>query len=189
MPEHVCPVWVGYLLASPLRKLFQDPHKILAPYVRPGMRVLDIGCAMGFFSLPLAQLVGPTGRVVCVDLQEKMLEALRKRARKAGVLERLEPRLCHEQTLGLADLKESIDFALAFAMVHEVPDPERLLAEIGDALKPGARFLVAEPTGHVAAEDFEKTIAVAARQGLTVVETPRIRRSRSALFQKAGQPR
>jgi len=40
---HVCPVWVGYLLASPLRKLLQNPDKILAPYVKPGMTVLDVG--------------------------------------------------------------------------------------------------------------------------------------------------
>jgi len=58
MAEKVCPVWVGYLLASPIRKLFQNPPKILSPYVENGMKVLDIGCVMGFFSLPLARMVG-----------------------------------------------------------------------------------------------------------------------------------
>ena len=43
MAKHVCPVWVGYLLASPLRKLFHNPKKILGPYVEEGMKVLDIG--------------------------------------------------------------------------------------------------------------------------------------------------
>ena len=52
MAEDVCPVWVAYLLASPLRKLLQNPERILAPCVHEGMTVVDIGCAMGFFSLP-----------------------------------------------------------------------------------------------------------------------------------------
>ncbi len=76
MAGNVCPHWVGYLLASPLRRLFQNPHKILGPYVEAGMTALDIGCAMGFFSLPLARMVGETGKIVCVDVQEKMLSSL-----------------------------------------------------------------------------------------------------------------
>ncbi len=79
MSESVCPVWVGYFLASPVRKLFQNPEKMLAPYVKEGMRVLDIGCAMGFFSLPLAQMIGLNGKVICVDVQEKMIKSLEKR--------------------------------------------------------------------------------------------------------------
>ena len=71
--HHVCPWWVGYLIASPLRKLGENPDTILAPLVEPGMTTVDIGCAMGFFSLPLARMVGGSGRVVCVDVQERML--------------------------------------------------------------------------------------------------------------------
>jgi len=76
---------VGHLLASPLRRFAQDPAKILGAHVTPGMTVLDVGCATGFFSLPLARLVGPGGRVVCADLQEPLLRALERRARRAGV--------------------------------------------------------------------------------------------------------
>lgn len=61
MKQRVCPVWMGYLLVSPLRKLFMGPEKILGPFVRPGMKVLDIGCAMGFFSIPAAKMLGPRG--------------------------------------------------------------------------------------------------------------------------------
>src|SRR5437867_3779272 len=74
----VCPWWIGYILASPVRKLMHNPHTILAPYVNKGMTVLDFGSAMGFFSIPLAQMVGPAGKVICVDMQEKMLERLKK---------------------------------------------------------------------------------------------------------------
>jgi len=50
----VCPWWLGYLLACPLRRLSQDPGRILAPYVRGGMAVLEPGPGMGFFTLKLA---------------------------------------------------------------------------------------------------------------------------------------
>ncbi len=69
MSNRVCPWWLGYLLVSPLRRLFQDPTEIVRPYAGEGMTVLDVGCGMGFFSLPMARLVGDRGRVVCVDLQ------------------------------------------------------------------------------------------------------------------------
>ena len=184
MPR-VCPVWVGYLLASPVRKLWQDPAKILRPYVREGMTVLDMGSAMGFFSIPLAQMVGAKGRVVCVDMQPKMLATLEKRARKAGVGERIAARLCSADSLGISDLNGNVDFALAFAVVHEVPDQERLFAELAAVLKPPGTLLVAEPRGHVPEADFQQTLAEAARHGLAVAETPRIAQSRSVLLKKS----
>jgi ubiquinone/menaquinone biosynthesis C-methylase UbiE len=67
MAEKVFHIWVGYLLVSRGKKLFQNPKKILGPYVEEGRKVLDINCAKGFFSLPLAQTVGSDGKVVCVD--------------------------------------------------------------------------------------------------------------------------
>ena len=82
MGHRICPWWLGPLLASPVRRLFYNPENLVSPYVDKGITVLDIGCGMGFFSLPLARLVGSTGKVVCVDLQEKMIKGLIKRRRK-----------------------------------------------------------------------------------------------------------
>jgi predicted methyltransferase len=62
MAKRVCPWWIGYLLLSPLRRLGQDPAKILAPYVREGMTVFEPGAGMGYFTLELARRVGPSGR-------------------------------------------------------------------------------------------------------------------------------
>lgn len=170
MAEGPCPVWAGHLLANPLRKLFHNPRRILAPYVREAMTALDAGSAMGFFSLPLAQMVGGKGRVVCVDMQAKMLEALERRARRAGLADRIETRVCAADALGLDDLVEAADFALAFAVVHEVPDAGRFFAEIYGAVKRGGRFLFAEPKGHVSLEDFETSVSRAVDQGFTVAE-------------------
>ena len=68
MADHVCPPWVGRLLLNPLRMLVENPNKIFAPFVKEGMVVLEPGCAMGFFTLPLARMVGPEGKVVAVDV-------------------------------------------------------------------------------------------------------------------------
>ena len=182
MAEHVCPWWIGYLLVSPLRRLLQNPRKILAPYIKPGMVALDAGCAMGFFSLDMAEMVGPEGKVVCVDLQPKMIKALVRRATKAGVIDRIDHRVCDKNGLGLEDLTGKVDFALAFALVHEVPDAGVFFQQIYAALRPGGSCLVAEPKGHVSEEQLEKTIDAAKRAGLERVGRPEVGRSRSALF-------
>lgn len=68
MSKRVCPRWLGYLWASPLRCLMMDPQKLLAPYVHERMIVLEPGPGMGFLTLQLARLVGASGRVVALDI-------------------------------------------------------------------------------------------------------------------------
>jgi len=184
MSERVCPVWIGYLLLSPLRKLFQNPNKILSPYVKNGMKVMDVGCAMGYFSMELAKLVGANGKVICVDMQEKMLNVLKTRAGKVNLLERIETRLCNQESLGLDDLKEKLDFVLAFAMVHEVPDAVPFMKEVSGTIKRKGYLLISEPAGHVSEDDFKKTISIAEQNNLKVIERLKIKGSISALFQK-----
>ncbi len=184
MAEHVCPVWVGYLLVNPIRKLFQNPKKLLGQHVTDGMTALDIGCAMGFFSLPLAEMVGAQGKVICVDIQENMIRSLEKRAHKAGLSDRIETRLCGQDSLGLDDVTGKIDFALAVAVVHEVPDAGSFYSEIYGAVKPGGRFLVAEPKGHVSKADFDATVSLAEQTGFNVLNRSLAFSDRAALLQK-----
>jgi ubiquinone/menaquinone biosynthesis C-methylase UbiE len=180
MAEHVCPWWIGYLLVSPIRRWFQDPDKILSPYISEGMAVLDIGPGMGFFTIPAARMVGDSGRVIAVDLQEKMLKSLVKRAEKAGVAGRIVTRLCEPDNLGVS---ERIDLCLAFNVVHEVPDASALFSQIRAILKPTGRLLIAEPgRWHVSEKDFESTLAKASAVGLKLIARPKIRKSQSALF-------
>jgi len=184
MAEHVCPWWIGYILLSPLRRLSQNPRKILAPYIESGAIVLDVGCAMGFFSLDMAEMAGPEGRVVCVDLQPKMIKALVRRATKAGVIERIDHRVCDKNGLGLEDLRGKVDFALAYAVVHEVPDAEAFFQQINTALRPGGTCLVAEPKGHVSEKKFEETLATAEKAGFELNERLKIGRSHAALLKR-----
>jgi len=180
--HRVCPWWIGYLLLTPFRRWGQNPITVLGPHVTRGMTVLDVGCAMGFFTLDLARLVGPNGRVIAVDLQARMLRTLAKRAKRQGVADRIETRLCMDDDLGIDDLAGAVDFALAFAVAHEVPDQARLLDQIRRGLRPGARLLLSEPAGHVDEQEFRETVEAAERAGFEIVERPSIRRSRSLLF-------
>jgi 2-polyprenyl-3-methyl-5-hydroxy-6-metoxy-1,4-benzoquinol methylase len=172
------------LLASPIRKMIQDPDKILTPYVEPGMWILEIGPGMGFFSLPLARLVGDKGRVVCIDLQEKMIQGLMKRAWKSGFSERIIARTCTSTSLQVEDLPAKFDFALAFAVIHEVPDVANLFSEIFAALRKGGSLLISEPTGHVTESGFRQTLSVARSIGFLETESPSIRSSLARVLVK-----
>lgn len=186
MAERVCPVWAGYFLANRLRTLLQNPHRILTPYVKPGMTVLDFGSAMGFFSLPMAKMVGPRGKVVCVDVQPGMLTVLHRRATRAGLAGRIQTHLAGPEAIGLQGCDNAFDFALAFAVLHEVPDQARWFREVYPLLKSGAPLLVAEPAGHVTAPQFEQTVALARQAGFAETGRPRIRLSHAAVFTKPG---
>jgi ubiquinone/menaquinone biosynthesis C-methylase UbiE len=184
MEDCVCPWWLGYFLINPMRKLIQNPKVILSPYVKEGMTGLDIGSGMGYFSLPMAKLTGNNGKVICVDLQEKMLSRRKKRANKSGVSEIIEVRLCLKDSLGISDLKGKIDFALAFAMIHEVPDAGKLLTELYDSLKKGGVLLISEPLGHVKKKNFDLMVDITKTLGFKIKEYPSIKKSYSILLEK-----
>ena len=187
MAEHVCPVWVGYLLVCPLRKLFERPVKSLSPYIRPGMTVIDVGCAMGFFSIPMAEMVGPDGRVICIDLQEKMVRKLYRRAKKKNLLSRIEARVCSSGHLNVDDLNNVADFVLASAVIHEVADVVSLFAELSKIIKADGKLLVVEPGGHVSKEEFMATVHTAEENGLTLLDKSKTRGRHTALFRKNAE--
>jgi ubiquinone/menaquinone biosynthesis C-methylase UbiE len=184
MADRLCPVCAGYFLANRLRKLLHNPDRILAPYVQPGMMVLDVGSAMGFFSLPMARMVGPEGKVVCVDVQPGMLDVLRRRAARAGLAERIETHVSTGDSIGLHGWDKRFDFALSFMMLHEVGDPARFLREILQMLKPGAVLLLTEPTGQVSRSDFDHTLACAQQEGYVVTSHPRVRLAYAVVLTK-----
>ena len=184
MAHKVCPFWVGYVLVNPMRRLLHNPGRILGSHIKPGMTVLDMGCAMGFFSLPLAEMIGPTGKVVCADVQEKMLQALEKRAARAGLADRVVTRLCEGRAPDLGHLNGRVDFALAFAVAHEVPDRAAFFSEICRVMKSGTECLLAEPRKRVSPEQFEETVSAAGGAGLELVDRPRIALCHAALLRK-----
>jgi len=173
MADRVCPHWAGYLLINPLRKLFENPKKILGPFVQEGMIVLEPGCGMGYFTLPLARMVGPKGRIVAVDIQSKMLSALRSRAQRAGLLDRIELRHIRDDGLGVKDISGKVDFAVAFHVVHEVPNQVSFFTEVWQALKQGSKLLVVEPKGHVSQDQFAESVTAAEKVGFISEALPK----------------
>ena len=184
MGKRICPWWLGYILASPLRRLLQDPAAVVEPYVQPGMTVLEPGPGMGFFTLELARKVGSTGRVVAVDVQPRMIAGLKRRIAKAGLLERVEARTAPTDSLGLADLRGKVDFTLAMAVVHEMPSARWFFTQAAEAMKAGATLLLAEPSGHVKEADFQDELEAAKAAGFSVSGGPAIRRSQTALLKR-----
>lgn len=185
MSKRVCPWWLGYFLASPIRRwLSGNPKVLLAPYIRPQMTVLEPGPGMGFFTLAIARLVGASGRVVAVDVQPKMLSTLKRRVAKAGLLDRVDARLATPDSMGISDLAATVDFTLAFAVVHEMPSADSFFRQVAAASKPGAQLLFVEPAGHVKSAEFEAELESASRAGFSIVNRPSIRRSHAAVLRK-----
>jgi len=167
----VCPWQCVFLIDNFVRRLFHDPIRLFKPYVKPGMTALDIGCGGGFATLGLAALTGKEGRVISADLQQQMLDMVRRKAEKRQVETPITYHRCSSSGIGLND---RVDFALAFWMAHEVPDLASFLQEVFNLLKPGGVFFIAEPAIHVSAEAFAKTMEQAEKIGFTVNERPRV---------------
>jgi ubiquinone/menaquinone biosynthesis C-methylase UbiE len=179
--EHICPWWLAYSFDNPLRRLLHPPEKLFAGLVGPGATAVDVGCGMGHFTIGLARIVGPEGKVIAVDLQPQMLERVGRRAERAGLSDRI--RLHHAGKASL-ELSAQADFVVASWMVHEVPDRAAFLREVAGLMKPGARFFVAEPRLHVPEEDVERTVALAQEAGLQILHRPRVAFSRAVVFSK-----
>jgi 2-polyprenyl-3-methyl-5-hydroxy-6-metoxy-1,4-benzoquinol methylase len=111
-----------------------------------------------------------------------MLAGLRRRARRAGLADRIEARLARPDRLGISDLAGRVDVAFALHVVHEVPNAASFFREIAAALKPDGRVVFVEPRGHVSEEAFAASLSAAEQAGLLVVERPHIRHDPAALL-------
>ena len=180
--NRVCPVEIAGTLDNRIRKWLQNPRKILSPYIKKGMTVLDLGCGPGFFSIELARLVGQSGWVIASDLQEGMLQKIKNKIQGTDFENRIILHKCEADKIGV---EQAVDFVLAFYMVHEVSDMERFLYEIESILKPDGRLFIAEPPFHVSKTKFEEMIQNIQNIGLTPVERPKTLFSRSVIFKKA----
>ncbi len=179
-PRHsVCPMEKAGSLDSWLRKLINNPKKILAPYITLGMTVLDLGCGPGFFTVPLATMIGPNGKVIATDMQQGMLDKVQEKIQSTPLAERIELRLTPPGSLGVST---PVDFVLLFHVLHELPDQASFLQQIKNILKPNARVFIAEPKHHVSEKEFNQSLKTAERTGFTIIAQPKIRLSYTALL-------
>jgi len=175
----ICPVEYAGSLDNPIRKLVHKPHRILEAYISKGMTVLDLGCGPGFFTIEMAKLVGETGRVIAADLQQGMLDKVAGKIRGTDLEQRIELHKCQDDMIGIS---KKVDFVLAFWMVHEVPDQQRLFEELKSVMNPGGRIWIIEPRIHVTEKSFKMMISRLESTGLEIIERPGIWLSRSVLL-------
>ena len=181
----VCSHKHSIFLDNFIRRIFQNPLKIIGSYIKEGDVVMDIGCGSGFFTIDMAKVVGPKGRVYAVDLQKEMLSKLETKIRKHHFEDRVVLHNCNENSIALEkDVKA--DFVLAFYMVHETPDHKKFLAEIKSVLKPGGKFLIVEPVFHVSKKRFEQFTQTAIDLGYSLLDKPPKKGGRSLLLSVAN---
>jgi ubiquinone/menaquinone biosynthesis C-methylase UbiE len=164
---------------NPLRRFLHNPRRMLGRYVSEGATVVDIGCGTGLFAVAMAEMTGPAGRVIALDVQQEMLDLTRAAAERRGVLSRMEFHRCTEDTLGLHC---RANLVLAFWMAHEVPSLAAFFSEVRDVLAPGGRLLLVEPMFHVGRSAFKAELAIARHAGLRATRAPLVALSRSALL-------
>jgi ubiquinone/menaquinone biosynthesis C-methylase UbiE/dienelactone hydrolase len=158
-----CPSWLAWVLDNPIMDLVAGTQATLDRIgVRPGERVLDVGSGPGRLSIPAARRVGPTGKVVAVDVQPGMLARLQGNATQAG-LTNLE---AHQMDITTANSLESNSFDRAWLVTvqGEIPDKETALRTIYHALKPGGTLSITEifPDPHYQRHETVLSLAQAA---------------------------
>ena len=176
----VCPVELSGSLDNKLRRWLQNPSKLLAPYIKPEMKVLDMGCGPGFFTIEIAKMIGREGNVFSVDLQEGMLNQIKNKIKGTELEKRI-----HLIKSGVDNfvVPDKVDFILAFYMIHEVPDKENLFKLLKNILDENGQFLVVEPKlFHVSKKEFELTLQKAEQAGFKITNGPKLPFSHSAIL-------
>ncbi len=179
--NHVCPVEIAGGLDSKIRRLIQNPYKILAPYLKPGMKMLEPGPGPGYFTIPAAQIVGPEGLVIAADLQEGMLDIIRKKITGTTLEPVIRLHKCESDKIGV---ETEVDFVFLFYVVHELPDAGKLFNELSVVVKPGGKVFIAEPPFHVSKTDFRNNLDISAKAGFSLLGKPRLFPNITALLEK-----
>ena len=177
--KHLCPAWGAIGLDNLFRKWTQNPQKILKPYIKAGMTVLDAGCGPGFFSVEIAKMLHGAGKVIVADVQEAMLDKVRKKIEGTGLEQTVHLHKSDFESIGIV---EKVDFVLAFWMVHEVKNQKKFIDELTSILNPNGLIFIIEPKGHVSKNQFDTEIDLIKANGFFIVESPKVFFSRAVVL-------
>jgi ubiquinone/menaquinone biosynthesis C-methylase UbiE len=177
---HIFPSRKAEQLDNKIRRLLQNPYKILAPFISKGMTVLDYGCGNGYFSIPLSKMVDYSGKVFAVDIQKEMLDKLTVRLQALNISNITAIQRGSEKL----NLPELVDFAIAVYVVHEIPDKKKFFRDVFDLLKPNGRLMVIEPDFIVSGRKFKETLEFAKQAGFIENEKLNLLLSKSGILLK-----
>ncbi|MBI3693584.1 MAG: methyltransferase domain-containing protein [Acidobacteria bacterium] len=129
-------------LTRPDRDTTEQPERVLdALDIRPGLTVADVGAGVGYFTWRLARRVGPAGKVIAVDVQQKMLDLMAENLKQRNITN-VEMVLGGVRDPRLPD--GAVDLALLVDVYHELSEPEAIMSHIRQALKPYGRLVLVE---------------------------------------------
>ena len=136
-----CPRWLGFFLDNPLAGK-EANRQISKAELKSGMVILDAGCGTGRLTLPTARLIGPKGKVVAIDIQQRMLATVRARSQAVGLKNISFRQIALGE--GVFQDKNTFDRVFLTTVLGEIPNQLQALREIYTALKPGGVLSIAE---------------------------------------------
>ena len=137
------PAFATRLIDNPFRRrLIQKPELIAERMqLKPGMTVVEIGPGKGSYTKAVAEKVQPNGKVFAIDIQESIINRLKKKIKKENI-QNIIPKIDDANNLSFED--ESVDRIFAIACLPEIPDPIRVLREFKRILKPDGIISLSE---------------------------------------------
>jgi len=130
------------VLEHPLRPLIHPVRSTLEKFrFKPGDTVLELGPGTGYFTVEATRMVGAEGRLLCLDIQPPMIDALRRRLDERNVTN---AHLMVGEALNLPLADDSVDAAFLVTVLGEIPDRPRALAELRRVLRPGGVLSISE---------------------------------------------
>ena len=176
----VCPLCMAGILDSKLRRFFFNPNKILKSYISKNITALDIGCGPGVYTIEIAKLLNETGKVIAVDMQEGMLEIIKRKISGKPIEKNIILHKCTQERIGI---KENVDFVLMFYVVHEVPSKENMFNEVLPLINKNGLLMIVEPK-LVSAKSFEEMVNGIKESGFEEYNRLKITLSRGIVLKK-----
>jgi len=178
---HLHPVEKAGALESRLRLLLQNPKRILKSYIHPGMKVLDLGCGTGYFTLEIAKLLEKRGKVIATDVQKGMLDVLRHKLKNSELQNQIQIHNNLENTLNLTD---KVDFIFAFYSFHEMKYIDSIINELQKILTQETKIFISEQKFHVSKYTFNTIVQKMENIGFEIYKRPKILLSRTVIMKK-----